>query len=110
MIEDHFTGKDKFNLNKEGYRIAFNFENRNGKTLNDPRYLKWLVRMRQRKQGGESYQKIFDFHECTNDEMQDFYPVSKNSKELLDLINESDERSFYCLDWTDELEVYGDWS
>ena len=42
--------------------------------------------------------------------MQDFYPVSKNSKELLDLINKSDKRSFYCLDWTDEIEVYGDWS
>ena len=45
LIEDHFTGKDKLNLKEQGYRIAFNFENENGKTLNDPRYLKWLVRM-----------------------------------------------------------------
>ena len=40
--------------------------------------------------------------------MKKFYPVSKSSEELLNSINESDERSFYCFDWTDELEIYGD--
>ena len=45
LIENHFTGRDKFNLNKEGYRIAFNFESKDGKNLNDPRFVKTLVRM-----------------------------------------------------------------
>ena len=39
--------KDKFNLNKEGYRLAFNFESEGGKNLNDPRYVKTLVRLSQ---------------------------------------------------------------
>ena len=40
--------------------------------------------------------------------MKEFYPVAKNSEKLLNAINESDERSLYCVDWTDELEIYGD--
>ena len=29
---------------------------------------------------------------------------------MFNQINESDARSFYCLDYTDELEIYGYWS
>ena len=46
-IEDHFTSDDKLNLNKVGYHFAFTFEGRNNTRLDDPKYVKILVRYRQ---------------------------------------------------------------
>ena len=46
-IEDHFTSDDKLNLNKIGHHFAFTFEGRNGTRLDDPKYVKILVRYRQ---------------------------------------------------------------
>ena len=40
--------------------------------------------------------------------MKEFYPVSKQSEALLNDINEDANRSFYCLDPTDQLEIYGE--
>ena len=50
--------------------MAFNFEGYTGKNLNDPRYVKYLVRMIDYKDGIENYQKVLDFHECTDDDMK----------------------------------------
>ena len=77
---------DKFNLKKAGYRIAFTFEARNGKRLDDPRFVKSLVRLRQQEDGVGSYQRLLDYHECTEDEYNEFYPVAKSSQTLLKAI------------------------
>ena len=95
-------------MKKAGYRMAFTFEARNGKRLDDPRYVKTLVRLRQQEDGVGSYQRLLDYHECTSDELNEFYPVSKSSEKLLQSITEDPNRSFYCIDWTDDLEIYGD--
>ena len=46
-VEDYFTSDDRLNLNKVGYQFAFTLEGRKGKRLDDPRYVKILVRYRQ---------------------------------------------------------------
>ena len=64
--QEYFIGgEDKFNLSKAGYRIAFTFEARDGKRLDDPRYVKSLVRLRQQEDGVGSYQRLLEYHECT---------------------------------------------
>ena len=49
-----------------------------------------------------------EYHECTDAELNEFYPVSNSSKKLLQSITEDPNRSFYCIDWNDDLEIYGD--
>ena len=41
--------------------------------------------------------------------MKKFYPVTKESEQMLKDINESDKRGFFCID-EDELEIYGNFS
>ena len=74
--EDYFDSNNRFNLNKAGYRIAFTFEARNGKRLDDPRYIKSLVRLRRQKDGVGSYQRLLDYHECTEQDLSEFHPVA----------------------------------
>ena len=42
--------------------------------------------------------------------MKEFYPVQKSSESDFKSIYESEERGFYCIDWSDELELYGDFT
>ena len=42
--------------------------------------------------------------------MKEFYPIQKSSEAEFKFIHESEGRSFYCIDWTDELVIYGDFT
>ena len=52
---------------------------------------------------------MLKFHKCTENDMSKFYPVAKQSQELLKDINENDERGFFCID-EDEMEIFGNFS
>ena len=45
-FDDYFPEDYKFKLTEAGYRIAFTFEDRDGKRLDDPKYVKILARLR----------------------------------------------------------------
>ena len=81
------------------YRIAFSFEGYYDKELkNDPRYVKVLARIRTQT-NGEVTEKVLNFHLCTIEDYNEFYPVAPKSKQLLDEIRQDEKRGFYCLDW-----------
>ena len=107
ITDSYFANTDKFNLNKEGYRIAFTFEDFKGKRLDDPRYVRILARLRQTIEG-KNIDTLLPFHDCTKDDMSEFYPVSKSSSDLLTEMNEDANRNFFCLDWTDDLNLNGE--
>ena len=48
-----------------------------------------------------------DFHDCTDDEIKEFYPVKQGLEKLLNSISKDADRGLYCIDWTDDLEIDG---
>ena len=46
QIKDYFTSSNILNLKDVGYHFAFTFENRNQVRLDDPKFIKILVRYR----------------------------------------------------------------
>ena len=75
--------------------------------MDDPKYVKILVRYRQLTDGVKT-QRLLNYHDCTEDDMKKFYPVTKNSEKLLkDIITDAD-RGLFCIDEPSDLEIYGD--
>ena len=73
----------------------------------DPRYVKTLARIWSKTDGVQN-QKILDYHVCTSEDWKEFYPVAEKSKQLFDEIEQGEGRGFYCFDWNDDFEIYGD--
>ena len=62
-------------LKEIGFRMAFTMENYlTNETINDPRYVKWIVRM-YGKNNGEFYEDLLSFHKCTDEDYSQFSPI-----------------------------------
>ena len=74
--EEQETSIDnQLNLNDRNFRIAFSFEEKKAKKLkNDPRYVRWIFRIKGFK-GDKEYEKILPYHECTDEDYAEFYPI-----------------------------------
>ena len=72
------------NLNERDYRIAFTIESYLSpkKQKRDPRFVKYLFRL-YGKRGGEYYEKILSYHNCTDEDYKEFYPPIKQSSKAL---------------------------
>ena len=101
--------EETVNMKEIGFRMAFTMENYLTKeTLNDPRYVKWIVRMYGRN-NGEWYEDILPFHKCTEDDYSQFSPMDELSAPGLEQVRHSETRGFYCLDeWPDKMKLGGD--
>ena len=75
---------------------------------NDPRYVKYLFRLFG-KRNGVTYERLLTYHNCTDADYEEFYPVIKQSEKTLRDIRSDPERGMFCLDWDDEdpIEVIG---
>ena len=51
---------------------------------------------------GIAYQKILPYHECTDEDYDQFYPTKKQSLLLLQSIREDPDRGMFCIDWNDD--------
>ena len=73
--DDGMTGTF-LNLNERNFRIAFTVESFLSpiKQKNDPRYVKYLVRLNG-KRNGQPYQKVLKHHTCTDEEFDAFFPI-----------------------------------
>ena len=79
-------GNEMVNLNEIGFRVAFTMENYLTKEpKNDPRYVKWIVRM-YKKTDGVFSEDILPFHKCTWDDIKAFGPVARTHADNLDKI------------------------
>ena len=71
-------------------------------------YVKYLFRMYGRKNGQE-YERILSYHNCTDADYDEFYPVKKQSAGTLKAIRNDPRRGMFCLDWDDDnpIEITG---
>ena len=47
---------------------------------------------------------------CTAEDQEEFYPLNEKNKVFVDSILDDNEQGFYCLDWTEDFEIYGNTS
>ena len=104
------TSDDKLNLKDAGMRFAWSIEHyTNKKLLNDPRYVKILMRMSGRR-NGELQETILDYHLCTDEDFESFAPPTLDASRVLNSIQNDPERGLYCFDWDklgDTIEIWG---
>ena len=106
-MKNFYDGSDKLNLNQANFRFAFTFIGKNNYELkNDPRYVKMMARLWTQKDGAKS-ERVINYHKCTSEDWKEFYPVDNKNKAFVDQIKNDEKRGFFCLDWTDDLEIYG---
>ena len=70
LDKDIFTFEDKLALADIDFRIAFTFEGYLSREIkNDPRYVKYLVRIFGIHEG-EEYEHILPYHLCTDEDWE----------------------------------------
>lgn len=97
------------NLNEIDFRVAFTVEGYHSRDMkNDHRYVKYLVRIFGRHKGQE-YERILQYHKCTDEDWVNFAPPSKTSADSWKEINSSPKRGFMCIDFEEgeNLKIYG---
>ena len=73
--ENALTSEYQFEPLKNDFRIAFSVEGFRDKQLkNDPRYVKWIVRLYGKRDDVE-YERILSHHLCTDADYDEFYPA-----------------------------------
>ena len=100
---------ERINLSQGNFRIAFAIENYFPPLYlkNNQTYMKWIFR-KYGKINNESFEEILPYHDCTEDDYKEFYPVDKKVAMEVEDIKKSSDRGFLCLDWENlNLEIYG---
>ena len=56
-------------------------------------------------------EKILPFHDCTDEDYAQFYPIRADKKDEMDRFRKDPTQGFICLDWddSDPLQLYGSW-
>ena len=99
-----FDSSEVVDFKEEGVRIAFGVEGYlDGQVKDDPRYVKYLVRLLGEKDGVK-YEHILDYHKCTSEELDDFGEPSLQSIASVKSFKKGDKKHLFCLDW-DNLNV-----
>ena len=78
-----------------------------GEALNDPRYIKWVAKYRENRDGVNVVEKIIPMHPCSEKEYEKFYEVEPSNANLFEKLRSSS--GFYCFD-TEAYDflLYGD--
>ena len=81
-----------------------------GQVKNDPRYVKFMVRVFGKKDG-VPHEKILDYHVCTAEELYLFGDSSRESIAPLNDFIQDEKKHLYCLDWDQlnesEVSIWG---
>ena len=107
-ISDNYSSLDKFFLAEKNFKMAFSVEGFLDKeNKNDPRYVKWYVRIVNTDDGKRS-EKLLPYRLCTEDDYAEFNPVATKSALALRDIREDPKRGLYCIDWTEDMYIMGE--
>ena len=102
-----FDYNEKINLNEIGYRVAFSVEGYHSREMkDDPRYVKYLVRIFGKKEGVE-YEKFIPYDKCTEEDWAEFPPPAQASADSWNDIKSGEKRGMFCLDWSEDIFIYG---
>ena len=83
MIPDYFGPFDDVEMGN--FRVAISVRGYYDKQLkNDPKYIKWIARIRNFEQGGNEVETPVLLHQCTEEDLDKFYPLDSNSQEYYD--------------------------
>ena len=79
--KNFFDYKDKLDLNQIDFRLAFSVENYHTREFkNDPRYVKYLVRI-YGVENGEEYEHIIKYHKCEQKDWDLFPEPAESAKD-----------------------------
>ena len=103
LIQNAFEPDLKFNLNDMNFRLAFTMEGAlDIERKNDPRYVKQYVRTFGKNKAGVLNDRVIPFHECTEADLSQFYPVQSIYKQQYDDIVNDPKRGLSCIDFEKE--------
>lgn len=98
---------DRLSLNAINFKMAFSVEGYHVREMkNDPRYVKYLVRIFGIHEGKE-YEKFIPYHKCTEADWAEFAPPAKSAIDGWTAIKSDPKRGMYCLDLTEDIDLYG---
>ena len=98
---------DRISLNDINFRFAFSIEGYHSREMkNDPRYVKYLVRVFGIHEGKE-YERLIPYHKCTDSDWAQFAPPKKSAQDGWQAIKDNPKRGMFCLDMTEDIELYG---
>ena len=106
-LADYYGTHEPVNMGDFKIAVAVRGDS-DGQIKNDPRYIKWIARMRN-FEGGES-ETPMPLHECSESDLEKFYPLDKNSQKLYDDLKISGTDLFMCFDMSKELVFMTDWN
>lgn len=107
MIPSFYDATEVLNLYEENFRMAFTIEHFvNRKRKDDPRFVKWNVRFFGLK-NGERFEKWLPYHKCTEADYAEFNPLNSKDQSTYDAMVADEDRGFFCIDWSDEMKIYG---
>ena len=78
LIHDSFGPDDYLNFNDDlNFRLAVGNVVKGDKALIkfDPQVFKWIAVMTSKDKEGDTNKTYFNLHNCTNDDLNDFYPL-----------------------------------
>ena len=98
--ENYWADGEGIELDERNVKIAFTIEDTYGvkKQKSDPRYVKWWFRLHG-FQDGEIVQHIYPYHRCTWEDIATFYPVEKQSSDLLQTLMDDPDRGLFCIEF-----------
>ena len=112
--ENEYRSQDHpLNLNARNFRLAFNYRQIVPYTLyslDDPRYIRRVIRTKTWNADTQTFkEKIIPFHDCTDEDYAQFYPIRKEEKEIFDGMRNDPDRGAICIDWddADPLQLFG---
>ena len=107
---------DGVDLAKFNFSMAFSVETIGNKSHSffkeareDPDLVEWVVRINEEAKDGTLSSELVDFHPCTENEINSFFPIHKGQKFLL----ETKKKDLLCIDKKDRfgndlnLTIYG---
>ncbi len=89
-IQNQYDKDFQVNLTDLGFKIAFGVNDySHGTPLDNPDYVKWVVRL-NRYENQKSVKKIdIKFHKCSQQDFDSFYPPADNSIEAIASVRQS---------------------
>ena len=68
--QNYYDNYEVFNANEHNFRLAWSVEDYlTGKRIDDPRYVKYLVRLFS-YENGTDYERVLNYHNCTDDDFK----------------------------------------
>ena len=96
-------------MKEVGFRVAFTVEGYHSREMKDDhRFVKYLVRIFGRHKG-EEYERLLNFHKCTENDWKYFAPPSSTSKDSWEEIKINKKRGMFCIDFDEgeDIKIYG---